>query len=741
MFTLCGCDDDSFEEEERRQRRVANKQTFQAQGPQKQNAPLKMPPSEGELVPEFSVPPQGLEQQPLGAGTASNASMKTANYCGMLELGGSATSCSKKRSVDSADVIKQPLVSPGIPENWAAADDAADGGAGGLDIPGHIGGSSSISDLPFRRRSSSSTNESPLSTSCSSVKKDKEKVRQPEERDSGQCSCPMYELDVTLSHVTTRPRENPPTNRLPSTTVKDSEEKMGLQVITTETVTRRQYTYNVDVELPKGMRVSPRGKLVQDQGASAGEARVDYQPYCPPLGYVQQSELPQYIPASYGPNFWSPETGYQPYAESFIPNDGEHNSMNAASKNRHWQQVPRNPSRPGEHFSDSKADLSVFQCACNVEIGRSNGRHGVEQGTDEHPNLIRAEFACIGCGVFKMYLVCKLCYTKNKIRYCKECSVYAKVESREDIPLQWRNNGSTKQIFLDPIERQVENPQYGHNQSNGNPGSEQRRPFQRKIAVHCKSNTEINGEQTGYDVFGQAQQNVSTPMSKYQYQPQVYQDPRVPIYSSEAGQNYATMPTGGLLVSSVPGYSRRTSRGYHIPCFQDQKKVPTLLYPNQTIQEYEFPPHAAPPLPTYECPPTVDYRAQPPTRHAAIPQENANPAYKMRPAPSSPSIAGRTTQYTDENYKGNPAPGPGITVDVQVKNVMPKSSGRRQQNSSTNTSTSSAAKTSRRSSSAQRNKRNKSSSGAKSTTGCKRSTTTDNTSNGRSTASPKPPQL
>ncbi|KAL1418308.1 hypothetical protein MTO96_005775 [Rhipicephalus appendiculatus] len=178
---------------------------------------MRQPPSEGEVAPEFSRPRPELEGQTesdqpgQGAGKSSSHDSKSDK--------GSAKADDNGPSSTNAPQIVQ-------------------------------------SDTKGSSSSSSST-----STATSEKYKRRKSRRKHRHRDSGPCSCPMYEVEVikTAGAEALRGKQGT-SDRAPSP---------GMQVVTTETVTKRLYTYNMDIDLPEGVRISPRGKLVEDQGVSA----------------------------------------------------------------------------------------------------------------------------------------------------------------------------------------------------------------------------------------------------------------------------------------------------------------------------------------------------------------------------------------------------------------------------------------------------------------------------------------
>ncbi|XP_064470954.1 uncharacterized protein LOC135385527 [Ornithodoros turicata] len=427
MF-CCGCGTESEEANldrqnvnQQAQQRQAQQQNMVAQAQQQQmlaqGQRQQIPPSEGEVAPEFSVAARGGES--YAQSYASNVSMKTAQYGAALDQGVSASSCSRKQSIAPEDLIR------GGP--FAAA--ALGGGAPGAQGPADVA----------RRRSLAGAATQPSRTSL------KEEPVQKGESETTYCSCPMYEVNMLT---------------VPESTTEVSEEK-PCKVITKETVSRRTFKYNIDLDLPRGMHINPRGKLVQDQGASVGEFRFDKPGYVgqpPDMGFQppaalpqaqylpQQPPLPQQLPSIQRP--LSPQPKYEPasampptyappmtYVKAVTEEKPGYSATNISAHvcSSPTSQLPRQKPPLGYPFDaplstmpqqpvpavTSKPDTSdkiVFKCTCNKKHrGESKECKPGENG------LVQVEITCKRCKKQKTYLVCSACYNANRIRYCKEC--------------------------------------------------------------------------------------------------------------------------------------------------------------------------------------------------------------------------------------------------------------------------------------------------------------------------------
>lgn len=725
MFDLCGCGRDSIDEKEdsRQQQQKAKQKQMRAQ--QQGQEQLQMPPSEGELAPEFSAAPEGLEPQECGGVSQSNVSMKTANYGGTLEQEAGSSTCSRKRSIDSADVIHHhpagarlyagAFGAPGVPGAPGASI------PGALDVPGapafpgapglpgagpapeaeavfhgeaspgavpragalagagavrggkapvrgaragadiNTGGedrahvdvratanygpaltaiASVVSASSEQRRMSSSS----IGTS-SSVCIQNSHIFRKEGRDSLQCSCPMYEVDVRRRRDTVRDQDEVRSDIRALQSTKSVNDKIGLQVVTTETVTRRQYTYNVDVDLPPGMRISPRGRLVQDQGASAEESRFDKPMYCDPQGTIPSYAQSVYPPPDCVPNAVQltdcpKSTVLQSFPES-VPGYCATNvvvqpqlALQQFSPQTYVpQEQPTKPTRHSLSFSASKTEI-MFHCACVTDITRRDTRRAstTQYKSEEFQGLIQAEFECVRCRRLKTYVVCKVCYKANKIRYCKDCKsqstlsqesaicVRAVVSSTENIPRQAKQRANqysrrgydqksavkVQQIFqqatqatyppgIQPqaVQAKPMQSQYGQNQYAASyayqpqTGAREAQTGQTVISVCCRSQTQLHNSNSNGAVPEQGYPlgagYLASPVPGYTAPPS-------PVLQGVPLPGYAGAPAQGYQAAPVPGYKGQPAEVLQTLLQAQYQKQPSSVYQVQPPSGYQPPP-------------------------------------------------------------------------------------------------------------------------------------------------------
>lgn len=404
----------------------------------KKESSVAVPPSEGELVPEFSALPQGLEGQELLPDAAP--------------AGKSGSEEDRKSDKGGAKPAEK-------------AESATD----------KSGESVSKHDHPVKRH----------------------------KHDSKPCCCPMYEVEMVRG-----PAKGGAVRQGPS-------DRLGMQVVATETVTQRQYTYNLDIDLPEGVRVSPRGKLVEDQGVSAEQDYDGYAPFiaAPAYGQEYAPPPPAYAfpqqPQLVGPRQLAP---YQPMQAAPPGPPYQRPQAFGVPPQQMPQQMPPAPQQfpvkiyeppaqlqrvqivQGAGGGPKKADSIVFQCVCGHDnattttssgtrskskttstkassgdskkngAGGKNSRKnskdskdssksnhsGKKHGRDKkgsstsgsstassstttsslakskkagaHNGFIQVQIHCDKCRLRKSYLVCKACYSRQKLTTCKDCN-------------------------------------------------------------------------------------------------------------------------------------------------------------------------------------------------------------------------------------------------------------------------------------------------------------------------------
>ncbi|XP_077483643.1 uncharacterized protein LOC144093810 isoform X2 [Amblyomma americanum] len=480
MAWLCNCDDDTAELPKAKPASPQPKRPSKDAHHQPQHL-QNMPPSEGELAPEFSAAPPGLEGQ-------SGAT---------IEAGG-ASSCSRKQ-VSTGDIIRR--------ANEPVAGEVARKASQG----------SRRSDKGSVKGDENEEAASPPETTTQKSDSDKHKrhkAHKRHEREKEPCDCPMYEVEVIRKPIAATG------TGLPS-------DKLGMQVVATETVTKRQYTYNMDVDLPGGMRVSPRGKLVEDQGVSAeqgldGMSPYAMEPYQPPYG--QNYPMPQ--GAALQPP--QPVNRYEQYQQQQISAYGRTYGMMQAASYEALAPVARYDAQPrAQPFradmynqppqmqspqfqppqsqppqiqqvqvvqrygaEPKKVESIVFQCMCGHDqkstttsscttsktkssttkatgnrtsstTGSSRDKKSSKSSStkdkaskgssssskkrvkdtssstsstsstassstknrkaDAKPGFMQVDIHCDRCRLRKTYLVCKSCYSRHKITTCKDC--------------------------------------------------------------------------------------------------------------------------------------------------------------------------------------------------------------------------------------------------------------------------------------------------------------------------------
>ncbi|XP_049525094.1 pinin-like [Dermacentor silvarum] len=382
MAWLCDCDDGTapMKQEPPKKQQQESKTGQQGAAGLVSVDKARMPPSEGELAPEFSGPRPGLEGQ---SGVASSfTSMRTQNYNATIEPG-EPSSCSRKKS-SIGDVIRR-SEQPGQAARQASSRESRRSDKGS--------GKGEEKALPAENAPDKVYGKSDSKTSTSRTSSEKHKHRKSHRkhrhRESGPCCCPMYEVEVvkTAGAAALGGRQR----HLQS-------DKLGMQVVTTETVTKRLYKYNIDVDLPEGIRVSPRGKLVEDQGVSAENGAYDNMPqqysaepaYQPPYG--QTYPHPQRPQLTYSPQdqvvpyeSQQPAGRYMQFQQQQISTNGARTGMMQVSSYEMLQHRVASPSmmpmvprhEATQHLRGQmqlthprKVDSLVFQCLCGHARGR-----------------------------------------------------------------------------------------------------------------------------------------------------------------------------------------------------------------------------------------------------------------------------------------------------------------------------------------------------------------------------------
>ncbi|XP_077564281.1 uncharacterized protein LOC144179711 [Haemaphysalis longicornis] len=414
--------------------------------------------------------------------------MRTRDYSAIIDLG--ASSGSRKKSATDDTIRRLP--------------DAATAGKSG-----------SEEDRKSDKRGAKPAEKAESTTDKSSetASKQEHPVKR-HKHGSKPCCCPMYEVEMARV-----PAKGGAVRQGPS-------DRLGMQVVATETVTKRQYTYNLDIDLPEGVRVSPRGKLVEDQGVSAEQDYDGYAPFIAEPAYGQEYAPP---PPTYAfpqqPQLVGPRQ-LEPYQPIQVARPGSpYQPMQAAPPGPPYQrpqafgvlpqqmpqQMPPAPQQfpvktyeppaqlqrvqivQGAGGGPKKADSIVFQCVCghdntttttssatrskskttstkassgDSKKNGAGGKHsrknskdskdssksnhsGKKHGRDKkgsstsssstansstttassakakkagaHNGFIQVQIHCDKCRLRKSYLVCKACYSKQKLTTCKEC--------------------------------------------------------------------------------------------------------------------------------------------------------------------------------------------------------------------------------------------------------------------------------------------------------------------------------
>lgn len=359
MAWLCDCDDGTAEMKKERPRPPQQQQRMQGQAAANQ---MRAPPSEGELAPEFSRPRPELEGQTEAA--SSLTAMRTRSYSAMIEAGGPSSSSRKKSSI--GDVIRTPD-QPGQGVAKSSSRDSRKSDKDGAQADGNGPSSTNAPEIDTKGSASSSSS---TSTTTSEKYKRRKSRRKHRHRDSGPCCCPMYEVEV-IQTAGGKQRLQPGS-------------KPGMQVVTTETVTKRLYTYNMNIDLPEGVRISPRGKLVEDQGVSAENPAYDNmqqygaQPtYQSPYGQAySQPQRPQLM---YPPQdqMGAPAERYMQLQQRQISANGRSAAIMRISSNEMLPLREASPPLMSQNLGGQmqtihplqKVDSLVFQCLCGHDRG------------------------------------------------------------------------------------------------------------------------------------------------------------------------------------------------------------------------------------------------------------------------------------------------------------------------------------------------------------------------------------
>ncbi|CAN7980323.1 unnamed protein product, partial [Ixodes pacificus] len=266
------------------------------------------------------------------------------------------------------------------------------------------------------------------------------------ERESPACACQMIEVEL-VQGVPSIKKEGGPSQECRRPSTKDGNEKIGMEVLTRETVTKRLYTYNLDVELPEGMRVSPRGKLVQDSGASAeafGRQAAFYQRALP--GYQEP-----YVACQQPPLVYAPE--HMMAAEQY-------GALPIKSTESIVFRCVCNTGTESTKTTGTASSTKSSKATSGSEAKKSNSRNGTN-GQEQPAGFVQVEFECRRCKHRKSYLVCKACNSRNKIRICKDCRSVTQAS-------MGRQAGALAELAVYQEEYEINN-QYGVVQPNFGP--------------------------------------------------------------------------------------------------------------------------------------------------------------------------------------------------------------------------------------------------------------------------------
>ncbi|KAH6929507.1 hypothetical protein HPB50_000960 [Hyalomma asiaticum] len=292
--------------------------------------------------------------------------MRTRNYSATIEPG-EPSSCSRKKT-SSGDIIRR-SEQPGQGPRRTSSRESRRSEKGSIkdDEKGPSAAKSPDKDAGMSHSKSSS------SSTSSEKRKHRKSHRKHRHHDRGPCCCPMYEVEMieTAGAEALRGKQR----HLPGY-------KPGMQVVTTETVTKRLYTYNMDIDLPEGVRISPRGKLVEDQGVSAENGVYDnmLQPYGaeptyqPPYG--QAYPQPQRPQMAYPPQEQMARRYLQFQQQQVAANGARTDMMQVSS----YEMLPRRMASPPlmpqrsrgqvQIIQPRKVDSLVFQCFCAHDRGK-----------------------------------------------------------------------------------------------------------------------------------------------------------------------------------------------------------------------------------------------------------------------------------------------------------------------------------------------------------------------------------
>ncbi|XP_064469394.1 uncharacterized protein LOC135384102 [Ornithodoros turicata] len=275
--------------------------------------------------------------------------------------------------------------------------------------------------------------------------------------ESTTCRCPYYEFDSSPRQSSTTQEEY-----AVRSTASNGEVKLNLKVESRERLPQREYAYNIEFNQPR--RTQPYVLEQQQEqripsmcAINIGQARYDTAlPYSQPSRPQLSATQIVCPPARYSPPLYSQTSVQSPAtylqttcaqqqcgqnvviqqrcsSERLIQPAVTMPAVYQAPTSNTNAQAPRRQASVGVIFSNSRQNQNFkYQCVCVSESQPSQKRSSARGAKSKgNGGLIEAGFECATCGKRNIYLVCKVCYKKNKIQYCLECKVECKATKKD----------------------------------------------------------------------------------------------------------------------------------------------------------------------------------------------------------------------------------------------------------------------------------------------------------------------
>ncbi|XP_064470574.1 uncharacterized protein LOC135385285 [Ornithodoros turicata] len=348
--------------------------------------------SEREAPPEDHYCRERQERDQVGA---RNACIRTGHYSGTINYDGKS-SISTRSTAESAEGITPLHGCTCVASRTISAE------------------ASYRHRSPKRRTSSKSR-----ARSCKSVNRNK---LCNDNSGSVPCTCRTHKTSIAANSRGTYVRD-----QQLSCSARSSDEQGPLKVVTRETIRRREFLCNLN--LPDGIRINHRGKLVEDRGVSAEEAnfRKKVRPVLQKYHEPTCSQPMSPSPISYRQKAASvrmcADTTTGLHAAGLVAVSCTSQPQQLSRSNSQLAEVeeirPKSTSRHSLPESTSHVKIvgkarkySAINCKCPNE---TRCRSGLTQ------ELTQVQVECISCKEKKWYIVCKACFMENRIQYCNDC--------------------------------------------------------------------------------------------------------------------------------------------------------------------------------------------------------------------------------------------------------------------------------------------------------------------------------